>query len=270
MTQSPEDSTPQRYVFSTRSTAHSADKSRQRPSPLNESTVPDPTLLGDIIQPAWQSLTPEQRTCWHFWAATHPELDESGRLVTLYGQQAHYAKNADIATAVTVPLLDDPPPNSTPPFTVAMVTYAWPIQSLLGGTVTARQGLVWAELDDPVPSNQIVIVKQGYDRKKTGTGRPPRIRHVTILLPLDTGMVNLQIPTGYYATTSGDNRYSTIRGITARRRPDRPLGTVRIVNIENGQTIRETMDNPFGGSRTKTNRPRATAYKPLSGINHYP
>ena len=44
-----------------------------------------PTLLSDVIQPAWQALTPEQRTCWHFWALEHPQIDAAGALRTLYG-----------------------------------------------------------------------------------------------------------------------------------------------------------------------------------------
>jgi hypothetical protein len=230
----------------------------------------EPTLLGDIIQPAWNGLTPEQRTCWHFWASANPQLDELGRLVTLYGQQAHYARNADLATALTVPLIEEPPANETPPQPIAILTFAWPIQSLIGGTVTARQGIVYGELSDPVPTNHVVIVKQGYDRKKTGRGRPPRIRHVTVLIPLDSGLVDFTIPTGYYATTSGDNKFSTIKGITARRRPDKPLATIRVVNATNGQTIRQVLANPFGGSPTGANRARATSVNPDSGINHYP
>jgi len=230
----------------------------------------EPTLLGDIIQPAWNSLTPEQRTCWHFWAQKTPQLDELGRLVTLYGQQAHYSRNADLATALTVPLIEEPPANETPPQPIAILTIAWPIQSLIEGTTTARQGIVYGELSDPVPTNTVVIVKQGYDRKKRGRGRPPRIRHVTVLVPLDTGFIDFNLPTGYYATTSGDNKFSTIKGITARRRPDKPLGTVRIVNATNGQTIRQVLNNPFGGAPTGANRPRATSVNPDSGINHYP
>lgn len=230
----------------------------------------EPTLLSDEIHPAWMGLTADQRICWHFWAAAHPMYDQGGQLRTLYGAQAHYKKNADIAVTETNPLLADPPATTTPPLPVAIITVAWPLQSLISGTTTARRGLVYLDLDEVVPVDAAVIVRQGYDKKHVGRGRPPRIRHVTIIQPLDVGAIALDIPTGYYATTAGNNKFATIRGRTAQRRPDKPLGTVRIVNLTNGQTVRQVLSNPFGGSKTKSNRARATAVDPLSGVNHFP
>ncbi len=230
----------------------------------------EPTLLGDIIQPAWQSLTPEQRNCWHWWAAAHPQTDELGRLRTFYGQQAHYSRNAELAVVESVPLLSDPPPDENPPFTVAILSVAWPLQSLLSGTTTARRGLVYLQLSDAMPSDAVAIVRQGYSQKKTGRGRPPRIRHVTILVPTQTGDVSLVDSLGYFASTAGSNRYATIHGQTAQRRPDLPLGTIRFTSITNGTTIAQTLKNPFGGARKKTNRARATATAPTTGVNHYP
>jgi len=186
------------------------------------------------------------------------------------GESGHYKKNADIAVTELNPLLDDPPTTTTAPPAVAILTIAWPLQSLINGTTTARGGLVYLELDEPMPADTAVIVRQGYDKKHIGAGRPPRIRHVTIIQPLDSGDVALDIPTGYYATTAGNNKFATIRGRTAQRRPDKPLGTIRIVNLLNGQTVRQVLRNPFAGSPKKTNRARATANNPLLGVNHYP
>jgi|ERR671922_910872 hypothetical protein len=230
----------------------------------------EPTLLGDLIQPAWQLLTPEQRTCWHFWAAAHPQLDEQARLRTLYGQQAHYARNASIAVSEAVPYLNNPPPNTDPPKQVLVFTMAWPIQSRLMGGTTARQGFVFLRLANPMPADAVAIVTQGYDKKKRPRGRPPRVRHVTVIVPLQGGEVFIDLPDGYYATTSGDNRFARILGVTARRRPDLALGKMRVVNITNGQTIRQILANPYGGARKKNNRARATSVKPLTGTNHYP
>jgi len=228
-----------------------------------------PTLLSDVIQPAWQALTPEQRTCWHFWALEHPQIDAAGALRTLYGQQAHYQRNAAIAVNETTPLLDDPPPDTTPPPKVLVLTFALNRQLRLGGTLTMRRGYAYLELKDPMPDNTAVVVTQGYDQKRTGAGRPPRVRHVTVILPFASGNVSIIAPDGYFATTSGNNRFATIRGVTAQRRPDLPLGKIRIVNLLNGQTVRDVLKNPFGGAQKKNNRARATQHKPKTG-NHYP
>jgi hypothetical protein len=231
--------------------------------------MPDPTLLGDLIQPAWQALTPAQRTCWHFWAAAHPQQTEGGYLFTMFGQQAHYSRNADLAVTETATLLTEPPPNTTPPKPVAIVSLAWPRASLTVGGVTARQGFAVLDVSAALPADTIVIVRQGYDRKKTGKPRPPRIRHVTIIVPLTSGLISLVLPAGYYATTSGNTKFAKIKGVSAKRRPDLPLGTIRVVNTTNGETIRQVLANPYGGSRTKSSRAPASQFS-TSSRNHFP
>lgn len=232
--------------------------------------MPEPTLLSDVILPAWTSLTPEEQLCWHYWAAKNPTVTADGQLRTLYGEQAHYSTNAALAVTDSLPLLTEPPPDKTPPRQVAVLTMAWPLQAQLAGSTTARAGFVYLDLTDALPADTAVIVRQGYDRRRSGHGRPPRIRHVKIIFPLESGVIGLQTPNGYFASTAGVNRFSTIQGHTARRRPDKPLGTIRIVNVTNGQTIRQTLKNPYGGSRKKSNRKRATALAPPGPNNHYP
>lgn len=232
--------------------------------------MPEPTLLGDVIQPAWQSLTAEQRTCWHFFALQHPQLVEDGRLFTLWGMQLHYALNANIAVTETNPLLDDPPATTDKAEPVTFTAYAWPLQSRMADLSTSRNGFLYLEGNKPVPITVAAIVHQAYLRKKGGPGRPPRLRHATVAQPGSTGVLSLSTPEGYFATTAGDNRYSRIKGRTARRRGDLPLARVKTINLENGQITRGVIANPFGGSRTKTNRARATQIDPTNGVNHYP
>jgi len=230
----------------------------------------EPTLLGETIHPAWNSLTPEERTCWHFWAATHPQYDEKGQLRTMYGAQAHYAVNREIAVTLDNPLLHNPPSNSDPPIQVAIISVAWPLKSRIEDAFTEVGGLVWLELKDEMPENQAGIIKQGYRRSARPTGRKERTRHCTIVVPLHTGIQGLGIPSGYFATTEGENRYARIKGRTAQRRPDKPLGIIRIVNLHNGQTVAQVLRNPYVGARRGTNRARATAVSPDSGVNHFP
>jgi hypothetical protein len=232
--------------------------------------MPDPTLLGDLIQPAWNSLTPEQRTCWHFFAAANPKLTANGALHTLYGQQLHYKTNAWIAVADGPALLTDPPPTPTPPPPVEIQSAAWPLQSYTSGGATARNGFAYITVPFPTPAQLAVIIRQGYIRKLSGNSKPTRIRHVTIILPLDSGDFNLTDPRGYFATTGGRRKFSVITGRNAKRRPDKPLGTAILINVDTGEKQTATINNPFGGSRTKSNRPRATSVSPTSGVNHYP
>ena len=231
--------------------------------------MPDPTLLGDVIQPAWNSLSAEQRTAWHFWAAQHPQFTEGGYLFTMFGQQAHYSRNADLAVAETPTLLDDPPPNTTPPPTPRIDSYAWPLQAQLADTSEVRQGLAFLDFPEGIPADTVVTVRQGYDRKKKGKPRPPRIRHVTVADDSHSGVLSLTVAEGYFASTAGNTKYARIKGVTARRRPELPLGTARVTNTTNGESIRLTISNPYGGARTQSARAPATQFSD-STRNHFP
>lgn len=228
-----------------------------------------PRLIPDRIAPAWNDLTPEQRVCWHFTAITIPFMNAWGNIEILPGYQYFYERNNDLAVIDETLMLEDPPPNHAPPQQVAIVTVAWPLGSRIEGTTTARRGYAFLQLDDVLPAETAAIVTQGYYRNKSREIKKPRIRHVTVIEPLATGDVSLVIPTGYYATTSGNNRFARIRGIKARQRPDLPLGTLKVVNVTTGQTIRQILSNPNGGTPTGVNRPRATAVDPTPG-DHYP
>lgn len=232
--------------------------------------MPDPTLLSDVIQPAWQALTAEQRTCWHYWSLQNPQITEDGILFTPWGQQAHYRLNANIAVTESNPLLEEPPTTNDPPPTLQINSYAWPLQSKLADDTIARSGFVVLDRAAPLDDKTAAIVTQGYTRKKNGKGRPPRLRHVTVMQPLSSGTISLDDPVGYYATTAGNNRYATIKGRRARRRPDLPLAKIKVINLETGRITRGTINNPFGGSRTRNNRARATVINPTNGTNHYP
>jgi len=207
--------------------------------------------------------------CWHFTSATRLFTNAWGNREILPGYQYFYERNNDLAVVNEALMLANPPPDHKPPQQVAIVTVAWPLGSQIEGTTTARRGFAFLQLDDPLPAETAAIVTQGYYQNKSRALKKPRIRHVTVIEPLGSGPYSLIVPTGYYATTSGNNRFAKIRGIKARQRPDLPLGTVKITNITTGQTIRQILSNPNGGTPTGINRPRATAYKPTDG-DHYP
>jgi hypothetical protein len=229
----------------------------------------EPTLLGDTVQPAWQNLTPEQRTCWHFWAAAHPQLDATGKLRTLYGQQAHYSRNAAISVTEDATLLTDPPPNDQLAGHIDIDPVVFLKQVRLPGNITARRGVAAVFLRRPLEGNEAIVITQTYDTKRRNRGRPPRVRHVTVALPTDTGLIPLTQSDGYYATTGGTNRFSKIHGRTAARRTDLPLAKVRVINLDTGKIYRLAVKNPFPRAKAGANRARATAYKPKTG-DHYP
>lgn len=86
--------------------------------------------------------------------------------------------------------------------------------------------------------------------------RRPSTRHAAVYAPSDPDTIRLDTPTGYYATTAGENKFATIRGLTARRRPDLPLGKALFINTANGRRERKTIPNPTGGSVSQVSRPR--------------
>lgn len=86
--------------------------------------------------------------------------------------------------------------------------------------------------------------------------KKPRVRHVSTWQEGDADEISLDVPTGYYATTGGENRFARIKGLTARRRPDLPLGRVKFLNRDNGEQLSATIPNPTGGSRSQISRPR--------------
>lgn len=229
-----------------------------------------PTLLSSILAPAWNALTAEQRTCWHFWALAHPQTSEQGVLRTNYGNQEHTARNANIAVADGPALITDPPTTQPDPPFVTVIVIAWPLQSKLQGAEIARRGVIALEFPNPLPANITAIVTQGYTQKHSGKGRQPRIRHVTRKLPGTDGVLRLDIASGYFAETSGDTKYARIKGISARRRPDLPIAKLKIIDVETGKRARQAIANIYGGGPTKINRPRATAVNPTTGTNHYP
>lgn len=231
--------------------------------------MPDPTLLTDRVQPAWQDLTPEQRTCWHFWAAANPQVDSTGELQTLYGQQAHYQRNAALAVIDEDLQLTDPPTSNTPPEPITITAAVWPNQALLPDDTTARRGTAALILRNSLPSTRGAIVTQTYDTKKKPRGRPPRVRHVLIIDSGTPTTIDPSIPDGYFATTAGANRFARILGRTARRRPDLPFGKVRVIDLQTGAVTRQPINNPYGGARTSANRARATSVDPQPG-DHYP
>jgi hypothetical protein len=116
---------------------------------------------------------------------------------------------------------------------------------------TARISLIfsdhqeWLTTDNPP---EYVTLEKTFipDPIHESISRTPRVRHVTTMIPAQTGNVPLDVPQGYFATTNGVNRFATIKGRTAARRPDLPLGRLRVVNLTNGKVIRQTIPNPTG------------------------
>jgi len=99
-----------------------------------------------------------------------------------------------------------------------------------------------------------VLTAQRPDPPKKN--KKPAVRHVSTWQNGDAQEINLSDPKGYYATTAGLNRFATIKGMTARRRPDLALGRVTFINRDNGERVKATIPNPTGGSPSRGARPR--------------
>jgi len=231
--------------------------------------MPEPTLLTDVINPAWAALTAEQRTCWHFWALAHPRANLAAKLQALYGKQAHYSYNADAARAELTLPLTSPPTATTPPVQVIIRANGLSMKTKLPDGTVHRYGIAWINLPHKVPGDSLIIIKQSYTRKRAPQKRPARTRHVRVVTVDEEGNILLTSPNGYYASTAGNNRFATIKGRTARRRPDLPFARYKIVRLSTGTYEIRTIPNPFGGNRRKTNRARATQVNPKTP-DHYP
>jgi hypothetical protein len=86
--------------------------------------------------------------------------------------------------------------------------------------------------------------------------KKPAVRHVSTWQTGDGNEISLDVPTGYYATTAGENRFARIKGLTARRRPDLPLGRVKFIDRTSGKQTSATIPNPSGGAPSQISRPR--------------
>lgn len=86
--------------------------------------------------------------------------------------------------------------------------------------------------------------------------KKPAVRHVVVRQDSDPLEFDLTTPNGYFATTGGSNKFASIKGMTARRRPDLPLGKAKFVNIRTGRILEKSIPNPTGGSRSIISRNR--------------
>ena len=217
-------------------------------------------IIYDIISGAWAALTADQRSCWHFFAQAHPITDEAGELVTLNGWELYYRQNVYIAVSNTYSLLSDPPANLDPPPSRNMQATLWSVKGLLGTGETIRRPILLLEVKEPLHADVFEILTQEYITNHGGPPTPacyehtqptqqPQPRHVLIIPPLFTGLLDLRTPSGYFATTGGRAKFSKIFGVTARRRPDLPAARLIAVSLINGSTSRSTVANAAGYAR---------------------
>ena len=115
--------------------------------------------------------------------------------------------------------------------------------------VTLRLGTAqfWLTAGSPP---EYVTLATGFipDPIHENISRAPRVRHVTVIAAGGSGEFSLTEPSGYFATTAGANRFATIKGQTARRRPDLPLGKIRVINTSNGVMRKRSIPNPTGST----------------------
>lgn len=212
-------------------------------------------ILRDLIADRWAGLTAEHHTCWQFYAAANPRPDRRGRLTTLTGWQMYYSVNANLAVQQPPQWIDEPPDNHEPPPTLNITAAAWARTVRLANGTTALSGFAWLEIDTAIPDNTYAVVTQAYATQLKNPLVRSRIRHTNVLAAGTTGTVNLQTPTGYYAETAGNNKFARIKGLSARRRQDRPLGTVKIFMVIGDGQKRVTIPNPLVGYVSGVRRP---------------
>jgi hypothetical protein len=227
--------------------------------------MPKPVALTDRIIPRWIHLPADTRCCWHFDAATKPIKTARGFIATLYGYQYFYNRNILLIIADENFDLTDPPANIDPPEVEVIPAIVWPKPSKRNQGPNARGPSLWLEPKRPWPTGTVGIVRQGYAHNIRNPPNRPRPRHVRIIYEATIGSIFLTVPTGYYSTTQGLNRFATIWGYTARRLRSHPVARVLTVNRANGSSSTYTVPNPLGGSRTGVKRKRHEEAGPDTG-----
>jgi len=203
-----------------------------------------PTLVGDHIKAAWAALTDEQKMAWNYWALGKPMTSAKGRYIGLYGYQAYFQRNSLLGSMDPALMLTTPPTNEAPPPRVRARAQVWKKKSQMFSTFTNGRGYAWIRILEPLPAAVNVIVRQTYSKKSPRSGRPARSRHVTYAAPGEGQDVNVYMPRGYYASTAGANKFSTIKGASSRRHKALPFARLIIINTENGKFTEGTVENP--------------------------
>lgn len=231
--------------------------------------MPVPTIISDVFAPHWATLADQQKTCWHFFALTHPVTNKRGHLRVLTDFQMFYKVNVYLGVTDDAAILDDPPADFTPPSLEGFHAPApqnWRIKHRTAAGVTERHPKIKVHLNQPFPLGMYGIVQQTYTQNHGGppiTGHstspfayaPPSPRHVTIIKPGDSGDVDLLTPTGYFASTGGRPKFSHIRGIAQTWRPADPSAKVILVSAANGAISRVTIPRARGAHQSRAQRP---------------
>lgn len=129
----------------------------------------------------------------------------------------------------------------------------YPINQRITATFADHQTWITTGITGEYLTTGVATAQRETSAKKN---KKPSVRHVTTYQLGDAEVISLNDPKGYYATTAGENKFATIKGMTARRRPDLPLGRVTFINLDNGEIIEQTIPNPTGGSPSQISRPR--------------
>jgi hypothetical protein len=156
-----------------------------------------PSLVGDVLAPAWAALTPAQRSSWHSYAASTPVYNLKRRVVALNGWQMWVHVNSILATADAGLILPDPPPDLVRPSPVPLAGYAirGPHVGPDGKTYTA--GRIYLYLNEPTPADRVLVVLNNVQRVSRWSARPWYPTKRTAILPGTTGWVDLTGRVGY-------------------------------------------------------------------------
>lgn len=213
-------------------------------------------LIFDLAAPGWATLNPEQKICWHFWAAQNPKLVQDGQLRTLWGWQGYYSTNAPLYVLETPAPLTDPPADDEPAPQLKFHSIVWRRSSKRASGPNKRGSSALVYFDAALPPHVAAIITQTYTRRRNKPNIDTGNRHVITLGPGDTGAIELTAPNGYFATTAGNTSWARIKGKTAIRRPDLPMGRIQIINLTNAQVTETPLDNPTGGRHKRLRRPK--------------
>ena len=188
-----------------------------------------------LIAPAWNALTVAQKTAWGDFAAANPYINSRDALVSTSGYSMFTSVNTWLITTDEDDHLDNPPSDLITPPRLDLRASTVRTKALLADGSTNRKGKLILVLDDPVPANTLLWIRNitRYTRLDRRTYKQPH--KLTYLRPGESGTVDLTVFRGLPLPGGRTSLRQRIIGVRARKIPQKSAAQIIRVDMTNGR-----------------------------------